>query len=733
MVIDDGNERKVMEIAREYMRALESGCRPSHEDLVNQHPELRDPILECLEGIDLAFELQIKSRRSKSESTSDLDRNLAEPLGDFRIVREIGRGGMGVVYEALQLSLARPVALKVLPFAAALDERHRKRFLLEAQSAAQLQHPHIVPVYAVGCERGTYYYAMQLIDGRPISDSIAQESNGELNPAIDRRVNSTIMAKRDRTIVKSGSRPWSHSRDRFRSIAAFIVQAADALEYAHSCGIVHRDVKPGNLLLDIHGKVWITDFGLAQITTNEQITQTDDLLGTLRYMSPEQASGTRGVLDHRSDVYSLGATLYELLAGRPVFDGRNRQELLQAILNEEPRSLRKINRLIPEELDVIVLKALRHLPSDRYQSAQAFADDLRRFLSETPILARRPTSIEIARKWMRRHPATVLSILFSLVAAVLSLAIVTVTVTHQKSLTDASLQREQHRAFQAEKRLAIAQAAADEMIRMAESELSINPMEEALRQRLLTSAIQYYNSLIAETTENTELQTRLMATRHRAEGILQELSFVQSDRQNRLLFDSRIQKELALTDEQIAKLGTLPIGAHQPGDAPYLEEAKIRLALTEAILTASQKERLKGLFLQHQGPPGLRDMVVTGKLKLTPEQMRSVQTDLVQYFATHRGSFPLGDPMSVAAPANGKTPTASEFVGAANSPDDLMSPQLKEALMKILLKRLTPEQRKQWDELTGVETEFEAPVETESVDPSSSQQELRPPSSNDSR
>ncbi len=687
-------DSRLLNLSREYLRALEDGESPSREDFIGRYPDLRAMVIECLDGIDLAFSFQKGVRKSDAQPKRILEQQTSEPLGDFQIIREIGRGGMGVVYEAFQMSLARNVALKVLPFASALDDRHRKRFLLEAQAAAQLHHSNIVPVYAVGCDRGTHYYAMQLIHGRPISADVFDENYRSPEKHVDteaeknlvNQIHSTLDVQRDLTVggtkqsLASGVRSQfhkSHRLDRNRFIADLIAQAADALDYAHACGVVHRDIKPGNLLLDLKGKLWITDFGLAQINAGDLLTQTGDLLGTLRYMSPEQASGHRGVIDHRSDIYSLGATLYEMLTRRPVFDGANRQELLHQILNNEPVAPRKWDRSIPEELEIITLKALRQSPGERYDTAQAFGDDLRRFLDETPIQARRPTVIDKTRKWMRRHPSAVLSALFSLLAMVASLAVVTVVVTQQKQLTSDSLVREQHRAAQAEKRLAIAQSAADEMIRMAENELSISPMEEALRQRLLSSAIKYYQSLIDETTDDTGTQVNLLAIRNRAEQILSQLSSVQNERQMQLLVDPRVQRDLGITTEQ----------------------ANTRL------LTSKQRERLKQIAIQLQGPPGLRDLVVSGQLKLSPDQFLAIQTQIVQYLTTNHAAISaeivspsfLADQLSGVADVVASTSSSKPI----SSPEELISPHLKAALMELILKHLTPEQMERWHELTG--------------------------------
>jgi eukaryotic-like serine/threonine-protein kinase len=693
-------EECVLKLCRDYLRLLESGEVPNKDEVVRRHPEFRDQLVECFEGIDLAFALQRNSRRRESDTREVGEPVATEPLGDFRIVRQIGRGGMGIVYEAVQLSLSRSVALKVLPFASALDERHRKRFLLEAQSAAQLHHPNIVPVYAVGCERGTHYYAMQLVDGQPISAALFDQYPAHAAKRGSDRLASTNSMRQELTaqgsISLAATSSRQQSRDRHRAIASLIADAADALEYAHSCGIVHRDIKPGNLLLDVSGKIWITDFGLAQIASSEQMTQSGDLLGTLRYMSPEQASGHRGIIDHRSDVYSLGATCYEMLTREPVCGGFDRQDILHQILSEDPTPLRKRDRSIPEELEIITLKALRQLPVDRYESAAAFADDLRRFLNESPILARPPTLVDKTRKWMRRHPSTVLSLLFALLASVVSLAIVTASVSHQKSLTDAALRREELRAIQAERRLSIAQAAADEMIGMAEK-MTLSPMEEALRHRLLTSAIHYYQSLIDASEGDTATQLLLHSTRDRANASLTELTLVQADRQLRLLTNPMVQRELELTSQQLVALEPQMLWTHQLGDRGFLEQATQRKRLADEVLVPEQRERLKQIVVQLKGPPGLHDMVVVDQIKLTREQLRAIQSDIIHFLAaTISATSQSSSAEFFASMFN----TESEET-ALMSPEDLISPQIKAKLMSIILERLTAEQLEKWNELTG--------------------------------
>jgi serine/threonine protein kinase len=340
-------------------------------------------------------------------------------LGDFRIVREVGRGAMGVVYEAEQVSLGRRVALKVLPFAATMDLRALQRFQNEARAAACLHHTNVVPVYYVGCERGIHFYAMQFIDGQTLADLIRElrqpagqapapeertTAHKPSDEVADPKVDTEPAARQSTLTTQSGAR----SREFFRRAAGWGVQAAEALDHAHQAAIVHRDIKPGNLLLDGRGQLWVADFGLAHVRQGEAgLTLTGDLMGTLRYMSPEQALAKRVPIDHRTDVYSLGATLYELLTLRPALTGKDRQELLRQIAFEEPTPPRRLNKAIPHELEIIVLKAMEKNPADRYGTAQEMADDLRRFLDDKPIRARRPSWRQVAAKWARRHQPVV--------------------------------------------------------------------------------------------------------------------------------------------------------------------------------------------------------------------------------------------------------------------------------------------------------------------------------------
>jgi WD40 repeat protein/serine/threonine protein kinase len=456
----DERQQRFEEVVAAYLEAVEAGRAESLEVLLQRHPDLAEEITAFFAHQEEVARLAGPLRELAVVPTSPQTfAPMTGILGDFRIVREIGRGGMGIVYEAEQLSLRRRVALKVLPLAGMLDPRHLQRFRNEAQAAACLQHPHIVPVYAVGSERGVHYYAMQLIDGRTLAQFLEQQHQGGQAPRPDETTSDHIYsydevrtgdeqspgsdeptlgylpgaaaAPSADTIPQARPATVPAARDAayFRRVVEWGIQAAEALEHAHALGIVHRDVKPGNLMLDGQGKLWVTDFGLARTGFDAGLTVSGDLLGTLRYMSPEQALARHGLVDHRTDVYSLGATLFELLTLRPAVDGEDRQELLRQITFEEPQRPRLLNWALPQELEIIVLKAMEKTAADRYATAQELADDLCRWLRDEPIRARRPTLAQRGIKWARRHRSIVWSagimLLIAFVGSILSSMLVT--------------------------------------------------------------------------------------------------------------------------------------------------------------------------------------------------------------------------------------------------------------------------------------------------------------------
>jgi hypothetical protein len=542
-------------------------------------------------------------------------------LGDFQLLREVGRGGMGVVYEAEQISLRRRVALKVLPFAAAADPRQLQRFRTEALAAAHLQHEHIVPVYAVGTERGVHYYAMRFIDGQSLA------------AVIDARRGADAPRHADHP-VRSNPTVGPARRHYFRWVADLCRQAALALEHAHQAGIVHRDVKPANLLLDSAGKLWVADFGLARVATDNGLTQTGEILGTLRYASPEQATGKPGLIDHRSDVYSLGVTLYELLTRQLMFAAVNRMALLRQIADLEPIPPRQMDRAIPAELETIVLKAVAKDPLDRYATAAAFADDLQRFLDDRPILARRPTLPERAMKWLRRHPGYTAAGVLGLTLAAVGFAAATALVAREKNRTDDALVREQQRANEAEQRFDLARHAADDMIRLA-GEMGYGPQQQATRRQLLETALAYYQQFIELRKDDPKAQAELTTTRERVSGILADLAVMQGGVRHLMLARPDVQDDLRLTDEQRVEVRDALRGERiEPGYArqsaeqrsqTVLEQIKRREAEVAKLLTPDQLKRLGQITLQEQGLMAFQDADVVAQLKLTADQKEKLR------------------------------------------------------------------------------------------------------------
>ncbi len=521
------------ELAEEFAKRFRRGERPHLEEYVDRLPAMADEIREM-------FPALVEVELAEANARADL---LGKPppvpqlreIGDYRIVREIGRGGMGVVYEAEQISLGRRVALKVLPRQVSSDRMVRERFRREARAAGRLHHTNIVPVYEVGQDGEVRFYAMQFIQGqgldsvinelrqlrdrsaqvstlKPLSagrssrqrDEHSHGSGGERaarreeiqvsavlqsilaglfdprgqspvqmddpesklaraaiqgatthagtgierpsaasDPALlpteldDARRVETIRpmpgllaplpsspASSSSAILPGGTQLSSAESGRhafFRSLAHIGRQVAGGLAYAHTRGIVHRDIKPSNLLLDTEGVVWITDFGLAK-GDDEGLTQSGDILGTIRYMAPERF---RGESDVRGDVYALGLTLYELLTLRCGFSGSDRLKVIEQIKTEEPERPRVIDPRIPRDLETIVLKAIEKDPKARYRSAEAMGEDLRRFLADEPIVARPVQFWERGLKSARRRPALAASILaiIVLLAGILGLGV----------------------------------------------------------------------------------------------------------------------------------------------------------------------------------------------------------------------------------------------------------------------------------------------------------------------
>ncbi|MBL9118280.1 MAG: protein kinase, partial [Phycisphaerae bacterium] len=355
-------------------------CHPGHEAEIRQLAEVVRIVRSGADGPLRDPTFDIDTLRAFGTVTID----------DFRLLNEVGRGGMGVVFEAEQVSLARRVAIKLLAPGVRLSTRSVERFRREAAAAGSLHHTNIVPVYATGIWEGVPYYAMQFIEGRSLCQRIGEaRSDGRGAGLLEPRL-----------VLR-----WGHA-------------IADALAHAHRHGVLHRDIKPSNIIIDRAEDPWITDFGLARCDASVSITMTGDIVGTVRYMSPEQARGGRAV-DERADLYSLGATLFEALCGRPVFEGDDRDATLRRLLVERAPGVRSVRPDVPDDCAAIIDRLLEKEPERRYPSAAVLAEDLRRAIAGEALLLRPPGRLELARRFVQRHT---LAVTLSAVAAAVLVA-----------------------------------------------------------------------------------------------------------------------------------------------------------------------------------------------------------------------------------------------------------------------------------------------------------------------
>ncbi|HLQ36987.1 MAG TPA: serine/threonine-protein kinase [Planctomycetota bacterium] len=529
-----------------------------------EHPQ-QPGLLPVLEAM-LALE-QIK--RDKESTAHGRGRPLLprlERLGDYRIVREIGRGGMGVVFEAVQQSLGRAVALKVLPHSQLLSGHQLQRFQREAQTAAQLHHSNIVPVFGSGEDQGFHYYAMQFIDGKGL-DAWIREQQQARQPG----------------------------RQRFRFTAEVGAQVAAALQHAHAQGTLHRDIKPSNLLLDAHGVVWVTDFGLAKALEGEGLTHSGDLLGTLQYMAPEQFQGD---YEPCSEVYALGVTLHELLTLAPAFQGQQRGELVERIRAGRAASLRSAVPELPRDLETIVHKAMAQAPEDRYASAGALAEDLRRFLADQPILARRHGPAEQLWRWCRTNRALASAAAVALVA-VFAAAIVG---WGAYVVTDDALQRANASARaagiatgRAEGNLALALAAFEDVFDSlvgpdpfhaleqdpdtGEYELVVRTAADPKAAALLQRMLAFYDKFAAQNAGNAALQQQTARAYRRVGSIEARLDHLDAAEQAfdkalglyRFVRARFVMREIAAVHLELGQIG---LRRNQPVDAaPHFRQA----------------------------------------------------------------------------------------------------------------------------------------------------------------
>jgi eukaryotic-like serine/threonine-protein kinase len=553
----------VEQLAESFLERYRRGERPSLTEYIEARPDLADDIRDLFPALVEIEELKTRpgERRGPDGSTDRESRATPTRLGDYRIVRVVGRGGMGVVYEAVQESLGRRVALKVLLPEFLANPTFLKRFHREARSAAGLHHTNIVPVFGVGEHEGVHYFAMQFIRGQTLETVLTEvrrlkhiEGPAAMTQVAPKREETEIAVglvtgefdekqpgegeegptTEPARLATDGSRaeiaagcpsacaetrppavldPSSDSLARqtepryYRGVARIGLQVAEALAYAHEQGVLHRDIKPANILIDMSGTAWVADFGLAKLADGDDLSASRDVVGTLRYMAPERFDGWS---DRRSDVYGLGVTLYEMLTLRPAFVASDQAKLIQQVLHESPAPPRRLDRRVPRDLETVVLKAMAKEPSERYSSAGLLADDLRRLVADRPIQARRRSWREQSWRWCRRNPLA-----GSLIASVVLLLFTGFTlVTFLWLRSERLYLLSERRRGEAEANLGQARNAVDDYFTaVSESTLLKAPLPglQPLRRELLQTALRYYQDFVRRHHNDPSLRADLAA------------------------------------------------------------------------------------------------------------------------------------------------------------------------------------------------------------------------------
>ena len=506
------HERDPVEVlAAEYVERQRRGEHPTVDEYAAQHPHLSSRIREIFPAIAVVEKLKAeRSRRSIGRSLPTC--NALERLGDYRLIGEIGRGGMAIVYEAEHEPLGRRVAVKVLPKQSFQTSKRLQRFEREAQTAAKLHHSNIVPVFDFGEHGGFRYIVMQYIDGVALNEVIQQlgmMAGGEPGscPSDERSRQSYEIARE--LLADRPSQGESIGTSYWHWVAEIGIQAASALHYAHAHQTLHRDVKPSNLLLDTSGTLWVSDFGLAKSVGGDDISTAEEIVGTLAYMAPEQFHEQS---DERSDIYGLGLTLYELLTLKPAYGGADQREVIRQVTQCEPVRASNIRSGIPRDLETIVLKAMSRAPGDRYKTASELAADLKRFVDDRPIRARRATAVERLWKCCRRNP--VVATLSAVAVGLLILVTATASIGYMREL---------HHRAETEATLTISLEAlekvyerfAKDRIGAPSQPMAVSPETEALLEDLLL----FYDRFAAHVSNDSKLQAEQAQASNRIGGI----------------------------------------------------------------------------------------------------------------------------------------------------------------------------------------------------------------------
>lgn len=614
-------------LGEEFLNRRRRGEDPKIQHYIAAHRQYADRISALFPAM-IAMEDLKKIKNQSSDRPIRLHIDRLERLGDYRIIREIGHGGMGIVYEAEQQSLRRRVAVKVFPKQALGDSNRLKRFQREAETAGGLHHTNIVPVFGVGQQDGLHYFVMQYIDGVSLDDLIHRlvrlESDEPIDDCLGRALalyrqekesvqvsshetgfgfganSGSVIELQDADLVspsKTAGPSLRFGKQHWRQIADLGIQVADALQYAHEKGVMHRDIKPSNLIVGSDSRVWVTDFGLAVTHEQERLSRSGDVVGTLRYMSPEQLNGQS---DQRSDIYGLGLTLYELATMRPAFDSESRGTLIRQVADSAPPSPRSLCRDIPRDLETVILKAIARAPGSRYKTAGEFADDLRRFRDDEPIRARRISPFERIARWSRHNPA--LAGMSSALAICIVVSFIAVSWNWRQAIEEK--RHAQTEEIRAEGNLTLALGSMDRLLERFESEWMSHPVapdsvagESDPRWRFVVSdhsaavleeALEFYDQFAEQNADSPRLDRDTAKAYRRAGDILERLGRLddaeQAYRRCVETYAKQIERspdDAELIADTAAVLNRLALVLHRSFRS---EEAKVELERVQYLL-----------------------------------------------------------------------------------------------------------------------------------------------------
>lgn len=429
------------EIVEQFTAEIRAGRTPDVQQFVEQNPSHADELPDLLSSVAMIEGLKNYSPNSSVPDQHFTDIDVPDFLGEYRIVREIGRGGMGIVFEAVHETLGRRVAIKVMTAGLISNTKHLERFHREAVSAASLHHTNIASVFGAGEDNGLHFYVMEFIDGQAINQILKGGAIGldetinipAFSQATDAPSSEQIEPNQSHDDLVIGDEKIT-SKNRYKWVADTGQQIADALSYAHEKNILHRDIKPSNLVMDSHGTVWLTDFGLAKNIVDDALTKTGDIIGTPQYMAPESFSGD---YDCRSETYCLGLTLYEMATLNPAFQNSSPGRVIKAVTTSTPTPPKKVDSRLPRDLATIIEKAISREPQSRYQTAAQLRDDLRAFIEDRPIAARKMSAWDNVVRFSRRNPLAAGLAAFLM----LTLAMLVVTMTIGFVVTRSALNR----------------------------------------------------------------------------------------------------------------------------------------------------------------------------------------------------------------------------------------------------------------------------------------------------